>query len=209
MNNKISKAVINRMPKYYRYLGYLKEKGVERVSSKELGEMLDSTASQVRQDFNNFGGFGQQGYGYKVSELLIEIERILGLGIEYNTVIIGAGNIGQAMAKHQSFKNSGFHLMALFDKNPELIGSTFGEAEVLDESELEDFLQNNKIDIAFICVGEKSAQRIAETLEKGGVRGLFNFALVDLKVGKSVAVKNVHLVEDLFLLSYYLNGEAR
>lgn len=209
MNNKISKAVINRMPKYYRYLGYLKEKGVERVSSKELGEMLDSTASQVRQDFNNFGGFGQQGYGYKVSELLIEIERILGLGIEYNTVIIGAGNIGQAMAKHQSFKNSGFHLMALFDKNPELIGSTFGDAEVLDESELEDFLQNNKIDIAFICVGEKSAQRIAETLEKGGVRGLFNFALVDLKVGKSVAVKNVHLVEDLFLLSYYLNGEAR
>lgn len=209
MNNKISKAVINRMPKYYRYLGYLKEKGVERVSSKELGEMLDSTASQVRQDFNNFGGFGQQGYGYKVSELLIEIERILGLGIEYNTVIIGAGNIGQAMAKHQSFKNSGFHLLALFDKNPELIGSTFGDAEVLDESELEDFLQNNKIDIAFICVGEKSAQRIAETLEKGGVRGLFNFALVDLKVGKSVAVKNVHLVEDLFLLSYYLNGEAR
>lgn len=209
MDGKISKAVINRMPKYYRYLGYLKEKGVERVSSKELGEMLDSTASQVRQDFNNFGGFGQQGYGYKVSQLLIEIERILGLGIEYNTVIIGAGNIGQAMAKHQSFASSGFVLKALFDKNPELIGMNFGGAEVLDQSELEDFLKNNKIDIAYICVGEKSAQAIAETLEKGGVRGLFNFALIDLKVGKHIAVKNVHLVEDMFLLSYYLNGEAR
>ncbi len=209
MSNKISKAVISRMPKYYRYLGYLKEKGVERVSSKELSEMLESTASQVRQDFNNFGGFGQQGYGYKVSELLIEIERILGLGVEYKTVIIGAGNIGQAMAKHQGFKRSGFILKALFDNNPDLIGKEFGGAKVLDDVELEKFLKENQIDIAYICTGEKSAQRIAETLEAGGIKAIFNFALIDIKVGKHIAVKNVHLVEDLYLLSYYLNGEAR
>ncbi len=209
MSNKISKAVISRMPKYYRYLGYLKEKGVERVSSKELSEMLESTASQVRQDFNNFGGFGQQGYGYKVSELLIEIERILGLGVEYKTIIIGAGNIGQAMAKHQGFKNSGFNLLALFDSNENLVGKEFGGAKVLHDDKLEEFLAKNEIDIAYICVGEKSAQKIADTLEKGGVKALFNFALVDLKVGKHMAVKNVHLVEDLYLLSYYLNGEAR
>ncbi len=209
MSNKISKAVIGRMPKYYRYLGHLKENGVERVSSKELSEMLDSTASQVRQDFNNFGGFGQQGYGYKVSELLIEIERILGLGVKYNTIIVGAGNIGQAMAKHEGFKNSGFNLLALFDHKDELVGQKFGGAEVLHDEKLEDFLKNNEIDIAYICVSAKSAQRVAEQLEQGGVKALFNFALVDLKVSEEIAVKNVHLVEDLYLLSYYLNGEAR
>ncbi len=209
MSDRISKAVIARMPKYYRYLGYLKEKGVERISSKELSEMLDSTASQVRQDFNNFGGFGQQGYGYKVSELLVEIERILGLGVEYNTIIVGAGNIGQAMAKHEGFKNSGFNLKAMFENNPDLIGCKFGGVEVLPDEALEDFLNENSIDIAYICVNSKEAQRIAEVLEKGGVKALFNFALVDLKVGEHIAVKNVHLVEDLFLLSYYLNGEAR
>ncbi len=209
MSEKISKAVIKRLPRYYRYLTLLKEKGIERVSSKELSEMLKSTASQVRQDFNNFGGFGQQGYGYKVADLLSEIERILGLGTEYKTIVVGSGSIGQAIAKHSGFGKSGFVLKAMFDSDPSIIGSKFNDIEVSDYKTLDKYLSNNKIDIAYICVGLKEAQTVAEQLDKGGVKAVFNFAPTDLKLSDNVIVKNVHLVEELFYLSYYLNGEAR
>lgn len=209
MSQKISKAVIARLPKYYRYLNKMKEQGIERVSSEELSHLLNSTASQVRQDFNNFGGFGQQGYGYNVKELFSQIERILGLGSSYNTIIVGSGNIGQALANYKNFENYGFKLIAMFDLNPKLVGLNVNGVEILDVEKLQEFLSKNSVDIAYICTGEHSAQKTAEILEKGGVKGIWNFAPVDLELGENIIVENVHLIEGLITMSYYLNGEAR
>lgn len=209
MNEKISKAVVARLPKYYRILVDLKDKGVKRVSSKELSAILKSTASQVRQDFNNFGGFGQQGYGYNVDELLSQIQRILGLGSSYKTIIIGSGNIGQALANYKGFANGGFELDAMFDLNPKLVGLKVNDVEVLDYSELPEYLENNEVDIAYLAVNEQNAQDVTNVLLNGGVKGIWNFTPVDLEVTGSTVVENVHLIDSLYIMSYYLKGEAR
>ncbi|MGB4661797.1 MAG: redox-sensing transcriptional repressor Rex [Mobilitalea sp.] len=205
MNKKeISKAVINRLPRYYRYLGDLLEKDVVRISSKELSEKMRVTASQIRQDLNNFGGFGQQGYGYNVEYLHSEIGKILGLDTRYNVIIMGAGNLGQALANYVDFERRGFFVQCIFDINPSLIGTKIRGIEIRDAEEMESYFKNNKVDIAAITVPKAKAPGIAADLAKLGIKGIWNFAPTDLNLPKDVTVENVHLAESLMKLSYRL-----
>ena len=201
---KISRAVISRLPRYYRYLGDLLEAGVERISSSDLSKKLHGTASQIRQDLNNFGGFGQQGYGYNVKYLYTEIGKILGLDRSHNFIIIGAGNLGQALANYASFERSGFILKSLFDVNPRLEGVTIRGIPVRMVDELEDFLKNNDIEIAALTLPKSKAIEVADILVDNGVKGIWNFAHTDLSLPKDVVVENVHLSDTLMKLSYNL-----
>ena len=201
---KISRAVISRLPRYYRYLGDLLEAGVERISSSDLSKKMHVTASQIRQDLNNFGGFGQQGYGYNVKYLYTEIGKILGLDRSHNFIIIGAGNLGQALANYASFERSGFILKSLFDVNPRLEGVTIRGIPVRMVDELEDFLKNNDIEIAALTLPKSKAIEVADILVDNGVKGIWNFAHTDLSLSKDVVVENVHLSDTLMKLSYNL-----
>lgn len=203
----ISMAVIKRLPKYNRYLNELVNNDVDRISSKELSEKIGFTASQIRQDLNCFGDFGQQGYGYNVKELNNEIKKILGLTKEYETIIIGAGNIGQAIANYINFQKMGFDLKEIFDVNPNLFGLKIRDIEIRDVGTLDDYLKENETDIVIICVPSKSAQKICDTVVKNNVKGIWNFAPVDLNVPEDVIVENVHLSESLLTLSCLLNGK--
>ncbi|WP_249168739.1 redox-sensing transcriptional repressor Rex [Alkaliphilus sp. B6464] len=198
-------AVIRRLPKYHRYLKELLDKEIYRISSKELSRLIGFTASQIRQDLNCFGGFGQQGYGYNVEELYNEIGKILGLDKTYKLIIIGAGNLGQAIANYTSFEKSGFELLALFDINPKLIGMKIRDIPFRDVDELEQFTLDNHVDIAVVCTPKEFAQGIVDKLNEKNVKGIWNFAPTDLKVPKDIIVENVHLSESLFTLSYLLN----
>ena len=206
-NKNISMAVIRRLHKYYRYLGDLLDKDIQRISSKELSEIIGFTASQIRQDLNNFGGFGQQGYGYNVEALHNEIGKILGLDTKYNAVLVGAGNLGQAIANYSGFKKAGFEIKALFDANPRLIGLKIRDFEVLDSEIIEEFVRDNNVDIAIICIPKNGAQELADKLVNAGIKGIWNFASIDLNVPSSVIVENVNLTESLFTLSYLMNAE--
>ena len=201
---KISRAVISRLPRYYRYLGDLLEAGVERISSSDLSKKMHVTSSQIRQDLNNFGGFGQQGYGYNVKYLYTEIGKILGLDRCHNFIIIGAGNLGQALANYASFERSGFILKSLFDVNPRLEGVTIRGIPVRMVDELEDFLKNNDIEIAALTLPKSKAIEVADILVDNGVKGIWNFAHTDLSLPKDVVVENVHLSDTLMKLSYNL-----
>lgn len=201
---KISRAVISRLPRYYRYLGDLLEAGVERISSSDLSKKMHVTASQIRQDLNNFGGFGQQGYGYNVKYLYTEIGKILGLDRCHYFIIIGAGNLGQALANYASFERSGFILKSLFDVNPRLEGVTIRGIPVRMVDELEDFLKNNDIEIAALTLPKSKAIEVADILVDNGVKGIWNFAHTDLSLPKDVVVENVHLSDTLMKLSYNL-----
>ena len=200
----ISMAVIKRLPKYHRYLGDLLDRDIQRISSKELSDIIWFTASQIRQDLNNFGGFGQQGYGYNVEALHTEIGKILGLDRPYNAVLVGAGNLGQAIANYAGFRKAGFEIKALFDANPRMIGLKIREFEVLDSDTLEDFIKNNNIDIAVLCIPKNGAQEVINRVVKAGIKGVWNFAPLDLEVPKGVIVENVNLTESLFTLSYLM-----
>ena len=201
----ISMAVVRRLPRYLRYLSELLENGVDRISSKELSERMNLTASQIRQDFNCFGDFGQQGYGYNVKELYHEIARIVGLNKTYNTVIVGAGNIGQAIANYSSFGKLGFNLVSIFDVNPKLIGLKFRDIDIKDVDDLSDYLDKNKIDIGIICVPKAQAQRIADIFQDKGIKAIWNFAPINLKTKDNIIMENVHLSDSLLTLSYRLN----
>lgn len=201
----ISMAVIRRLPKYYRYLNDLMKRDIDRISSKELSEKIGFTASQIRQDLNNFGDFGQQGYGYNVKELHREISKILGLHRDYNTVIVGAGNLGQAIANYAGFSKVGFRLRGIFDKNPKLIGIKINDVEIKDIDLLPEFIEKNSIDIGILCLPKNSAQGIADVFIEKGVKGIWNFAPADIVVPEGVTVENVHLSESLMTLSYRLN----
>ena len=201
----VSMAVIKRMPKYYRYLGELVKNDVDRISSKELGEKIGFTASQIRQDLNNFGDFGQQGYGYNVNELHNQIGAILGVGKEYNAVLIGAGNIGQAIANYSRFTDIGLGITAIFDANPKLVGMRIRDVEIKDIDELKGYLEENHIDMGILCVPRINAQKVCDVLVNGGVRGIWNFAPIDLHVPETVKVENVHLSESLLTLVYQMN----
>lgn len=203
-DNRISITVIRRLPKYYRYLEDLMNKGINRISSQELSELTGFTASQIRQDLNNFGGFGQQGYGYNVEELHNELGKILGLTTVYKAVIAGAGNLGQAIANYKGFEDAGFKVVSLFDKNPKLIGLKIRDIEIRDVDIMEQFIKENGIDIGIITAPKESAQEIANTFVRAGVKGIWNFAPIDLVVPESVVVENVRLNESLFILSYFL-----
>ena len=201
---KISRAVISRLPRYYRYLGDLLEAGVERISSSDLSKKMHVTASHISQYLNNFGGFGQQGYGYNVKYLYTEIGKILGLDRCHNFIIIGAGNLGQALANYASFERSGFILKSLFDVNPRLEGVTIRGIPVRMVDELEDFLKNNDIEIAALTLPKSKAIEVADILVDNGVKGIWNFAHTDLSLPKDVVVENVHLSDTLMKLSYNL-----
>ena len=201
----VSMAVIKRMPKYYRYLGELVKNDVDRTSSKELGEKIGFTASQIRQDLNNFGDFGQQGYGYNVKELHNQIGTILGVGKEYNAVLIGAGNIGQAIANYSRFTDIGLGITAIFDANPKLVGMRIRDVEIKDIDELKEYLEENNIDMGILCVPRINAQKVCDVLVNGGVKGIWNFAPIDLHVPETVKVENVHLSESLLTLVYQMN----
>ncbi len=201
----VSMAVIKRMPKYYRYLGELVKNDVDRISSKELGEKIGFTASQIRQDLNNFGDFGQQGYGYNVKELHNQIGAILGVGKEYNAVLIGAGNIGQAIANYSRFTDIGLGITAIFDANPKLVGMRIRDVEIKDIDELKGYLEENHIDMGILCVPRINAQKVCDILVNGGVKGIWNFAPIDLHVPETVKVENVHLSESLLTLIYQMN----
>ncbi|EGT4871939.1 redox-sensing transcriptional repressor Rex [Clostridioides difficile] len=203
-NKNISMAVIRRLPKYHRYLGDLLDRDIQRISSKELSDIIGFTASQIRQDLNNFGGFGQQGYGYNVEALHTEIGKILGLDRPYNAVLVGAGNLGQAIANYAGFRKAGFEIKALFDANPRMIGLKIREFEVLDSDTLEDFIKNNNIDIAVLCIPKNGAQEVINRVVKAGIKGVWNFAPLDLEVPKGIIVENVNLTESLFTLSYLM-----
>ena len=201
----ISSAVTKRLPRYYRYLSDLKASGVERISSRELSEKMKVTASQIRQDFSNFGGFGQQGYGYNVDKLHEEMGRILGLDTKRKLVIIGAGHIGQALANYQGFTKRGFILSGVYDADPGLVGTNVGDYEVKPMSSLSSDIKNEDIKIAVIAVPKSSAQEVADKVVEYGVTGIWNFALVDLKAPENCVVENVHLVESLMNLAYNIS----
>ncbi|WP_125154073.1 redox-sensing transcriptional repressor Rex [Clostridium rectalis] len=203
----ISMAVIKRLPKYHRYLEELLKNDVDRISSKELSKKIGFTASQIRQDFNCFGDFGQQGYGYNVKELYMQIQHILGLTREYKTIIVGAGNIGQAVANYTNFDKLGFKLKAIFDINPKLVGIKIRDIEIRDIDTLNEYLKENQIDVGTICVPSRSAQRVCDILTRNGVRSIWNFAPVDLVVPEKVFTENVHLSESLLTLSYLMHQE--
>ena len=201
-NREISQAVIGRLPRYFRYLGELKDEGIERISSQELSDIMKVTASQIRQDFNNFGGFGQQGYGYKVEYLYEEIGKILGLGKEHHLIIIGAGNLGQALANYMNFERRGFLFKGMFDNNPALYGKKIRDMAVRPMEELTDFVRENNIDIAVLTIPKTSAVEVAEQLVRDGIKGIWNFAHVDLNVPEHIQVENVHLSDSLMKLTY-------
>ncbi len=202
MSNEISQAVIRRMPRYYRYLGELLDVGVERISSNELSSKMKVTASQIRQDLNNFGGFGQQGYGYNVKYLYEEIGKILGLDHQHNIIVIGAGNLGQALANYVKFEKRGFMITGLFDVNPALLGLSVRGIEIRLLDELEEFVRNNKVDIAALTMPKERAEEVANQLVGLGVNAIWNFAHLDLELPEHVVVENVHLSDSLMQLSY-------
>lgn len=204
-NKEISQAVIGRLPRYFRYLGELKDDGIERISSQELSAIMKVTASQIRQDFNNFGGFGQQGYGYKVEYLYEEIGKILGLHKTHNLIIIGAGNLGQALANYMNFERRGFLFRGIFDNNPALFGKKIRDLEVQPMEELETFVKENEIDIAVLTIPKDNALEVAERLARQDIKGIWNFAHIDLNLSKEIQVENVHLSDSLMKLTYNIN----
>ena len=201
----ISRAVIRRLPRYYRYLGELLENGVERISSSDLSKRMKVTASQIRQDLNNFGGFGQQGYGYNVKYLYTEIGKILGLEENHYFIIIGAGNLGQALANYTSFENRGFILKGIFDVNPRLEGVTIRGVQIRMMDELSSFIRDNDVEIGVLTIPKEKAIEVANLLVDNGVRAIWNFAHTDLNLPDNVIVENVHLSESLMQLSYNIS----
>ncbi|MBC2575116.1 redox-sensing transcriptional repressor Rex [Peptostreptococcus canis] len=206
-NKNISMAVIRRLPKYYRYLADLLSKDIQRISSKELSDIIGFTASQIRQDLNNFGGFGQQGYGYNVEALHREIGKILGLDKKYNAILVGAGNLGQALTNYSGFKNAGFDIKAVFDANPKIIGLKLRDYEIMDSDKLEEYIVEHNVDIAILCIPKNGAQDVADKIVNAGVKGIWNFAPIDLEVPNHVIVESVNLTESLFTLSYLMKED--
>ena len=204
----ISRAVIKRLPRYYRYLGELIDDGVERISSSELSGRMKVTASQIRQDLNNFGGFGQQGYGYNVKYLHSEIAKILGLDQSHNMIIVGAGNLGQALANYTQFEKQGFHLVGLFDVNPILKGVSVRDIEIRMIDEIPEFVKKHQVEIAVLTLPKIKAVEMANVLVENNVKAIWNFSHTDLNlsVPSDVIVENVHLSESLMRLSYKLTS---
>lgn len=204
-NKKVPIAVIRRLPRYHRYLSELLKNDITRISSKELSKVMGVTASQIRQDLNFFGGFGQQGYGYNVEYLYNEFGEILGLSKGRNMIIVGAGNLGRALANYSNFVNRGFSLISIFDVNPDIIGKEINGIMVRDFLEVEEFIKSNYVDIGILSVPQNQTPNVAEKLAGCGVKALWNFSPMDLKLPYDVVIENVHLSDSLMILSYKLN----
>lgn len=207
-SKKISSAVIRRLPRYYRYLGELIEGGVQRISSKELSSKMKVTASQIRQDLNNFGGFGQQGYGYNVKYLYDEIGKILGIDRTHNMLIVGAGNLGQAIVNYSDFAKRGFIIKGVFDNNPALEGTEIRGIKIQMMDKIIDFIKENDIEIVALTIPKKAAREIGKLVEESGVKAIWNFAHTDLNLSDEVIVENVHLSESLMRLSYTIANKV-
>ncbi len=202
---KISSAVINRLPRYYRYLSDLLKMDITRISSRELSTRMGITASQIRQDLNCFGGFGQQGYGYNVEYLYKEIAKILGVDTYFHTIIIGAGNMGRALANYSNFSKRGYKNIGIFDVKPEIIGQKINGIEVMHMDMLEKFIGSNKVDIAMLSVPYEKTAELAARAARAGVKGLWNFSPMDLRLPYDVVIENVHLSDSLMVLGYKIN----
>lgn len=206
---KVPAIVIKRLPRYYRYLGELLKQDVKRISSGALSEKMNVTASQIRQDFNYFGGFGQQGYGYSVENLYQEIGNILGLHDGYKTIIVGAGNLGHALANHSAFEKRGFKICAIFDRDKQVIGQKINNIEVLSEELMEQYVRDNNIDIAILTLPKTAVQATADKLAECGIKGFWNFSYAELKMDKPIAIENVHLSDSLMTLSYKIKRDSK
>ncbi len=208
MSSIISNSVIKRLPRYYRFLGELKASGVTRISSRELSERMGLTASQIRQDLNCFGGFGQQGYGYNIDILQTEIARILGLTTPKNAILIGLGNLGRAVTMHVNFEAKGFRIVGLFDSKESLVGQVIKNLPIRNTSDLDEFCRENRPQVAILCIPKDAAEEIAEQLVALGIKGFWNFSHYDIAMNhKDIKVENVHLGDSLMTLSYRLNNE--
>ena len=206
-NVGVSTSVIKRLPRYYRFLGEIKASGTVRISSGELSKRMGFTASQIRQDLNCFGGFGQQGYGYSVSQLKEEIKNILGLNNDYKAILIGAGNLGKAVAMHMNFEKLGFELIACFDSNEQKVGSKLNGITVKNESELDDFCNKNHIDTAFLCIPRVCVENVLDKLYSHGIKNYWNFSHYDINARyNDTMVENVHLSDSLMTLCYRMNN---
>lgn len=208
-HDSISMSVIRRLPRYYRFLSELNEQHIDRISSTKLAQIMNVTASQVRQDLNCFGGFGQQGYGYSVGQLKDEIKNILGLNNNYKAILIGAGNLGKAVAMHMNFEKLGFELIACFDSNENKVGTKLSDLTVKSDSELEDFCENNKIDTAFLCIPRVGVENILDKLYALGIKNYWNFSHYDINARyDDTIVENVHLSDNLMTLCYRMNNNS-
>lgn len=206
MDKKVSLAVVKRLPRYYRFLGDLLDKGITRISSKELSDKMNVTASQIRQDLNTFGCFGQQGYGYNVELLLDEIKDILGINKKYNLVIIGAGKIGKALINYSKFEKRGFNFIGIFDIDDKIIGTKIKDLEVRHIKDLEEFSKQNKIDIGVLAVSASSADEAYQYIIDCKIKGIWNFSNIELEPEEGVVVENVHLTDSLMTLAYMLKS---
>ncbi|MBQ7751988.1 MAG: redox-sensing transcriptional repressor Rex [Clostridia bacterium] len=202
---KVPEVVIRRLSRYYRYLDELDKEGKSRISSTALSKKMGVTASQIRQDFNYFGGFGQQGYGYNVQYLLAELKKLLGITKGYRLVIVGAGNLGHAIANYGGLKKRGFKLMGIFDSDKQKIGKSVGGMEISDISGIKAFIAENKIDIAILTLPQKATEEVAEMLLDSGIKGFWNFSYTELKSKNEVFVENVHLTDSLMTLSFKIS----
>lgn len=207
--NQISKAVISRLPRYYRYLRELIEQGTERVSSEELSRLMKATASQIRQDLNHFGGFGQQGYGYNVKSLYSEIGKILGVEEAHNLIVVGAGNLGRAIVRYRGFGTHGFNFCAMFDIDKTLCGKTINGVKVYHMDELEHFVEQNIVDIVALTIPTDDALIVSKNLYDRGIRYFWNFAHTDLELPADAIVKNVHLLDSLLELSFAISRSKK
>lgn len=206
-NDSISMSVIRRLPRYYRFLSELNDQNIDKISSTKLAQIMNVTASQVRQDLNCFGGFGQQGYGYSVSQLKEEIKNILGLNNDYKAILIGAGNLGKAVAMHMNFEKLGFELIACFDNNKQKVGSKLNGLTVKNESELDDFCNKNHIDTAFLCIPRVCVENVLDKLYSHGIKNYWNFSHYDINARyNDTMVENVHLSDSLMTLCYRMNN---
>ena len=208
MSTNISTSVIKRLPRYYRFLGELKAAGMTRISSRELSERMGLTASQIRQDLNCFGGFGQQGYGYNIEFLQLEIARILGIDKPKSAILIGMGNLGRAVTMHINFESKGFNLIGLFDSKESLVGQVVKNLPIRSTSSLDEFCRENLPEVAILCIPKNAAKSISEQLVKLGIKGFWNFSHYDLALQHDdITVENMHFGDSLMTLSYRLTNE--
>ncbi len=200
----IPRVVIERLPRYYRYFDWLDGK-VEKISSKKLGEYMGASASQVRLDLSYFGDFGQQGYGYNIKKLKQELANILNINSETSFIIIGAGNIGRAMTRYKAFAHTGFMLKAIFDINPDLRGQKLGNVEIRHTDEMVQFIKDNHIDIAILAIPKEDANEVTKTLVYAGIKGILNFAPLDLDVTNHIMIENIHIIDKMLALSFMIH----
>ena len=209
MRYKISNNVIRRLPKYIRFLEMLESSGAVRVSSQELGELMGLTASQIRQDFNCFGGFGQQGYGYNVQQLREAMAEIMGIDTEHTAIVIGAGNLGKAIIANFKFKKFGYKLLAAFDVCPDVVGKTLNDTPVYHVDKLEEYILTNKVDVAALTLPGEYAAATVTRLTKCGVPGIWNFTRLEFPPEHNGSkIENVHLADSLLVLSYALKPKT-